>query len=73
MCAELCKVHNDTATDTAPLFALQKAYSCVEKVELLPFRKLCTSKYESLAIPFPLADTPEATKEQIETLLSQIQ
>ena len=63
---------NDTASATQSLFDLQKAYTCVEKIELLPFRKLCTAKYESLGIPFPLADTPEATKAQIDALLSQI-
>jgi pyruvate formate lyase activating enzyme len=64
---------NDTVAATQPLFDLQKAHTCVEKVELLPFRKLCTSKYESLGIPFPLADTPEATKAQIDAILSQMQ
>ena len=64
---------NDTVADTKPLFALQRAYTCVEKVELLPFRKLCTSKYESLGIPFPFGDVPEATKAQIDTLSAQSQ
>lgn len=40
-------------------------YSCITGVELLPFRKLCTEKYISAGIVFPLANTPEATEEQI--------
>ncbi|MBQ8577034.1 MAG: pyruvate formate lyase-activating protein [Clostridia bacterium] len=37
-----------------------------EKIELLPFRKLCLEKYERLGIPFPLADTPECDKKTLE-------
>ena len=43
-------------------------YSCVEKTELLPFRKFCVEKYKELKIPFPLEDTPEPTAEQMEKL-----
>ena len=38
---------------------------CAEKIELLPFKKLCTEKYEKLKLPFPLADTPETSKAEI--------
>lgn len=31
----------------------------IDRVELLPFRKLCLEKYERLKIPFPLAGTEE--------------
>lgn len=39
---------------------LLSRYSCISRVELLPFRKLCLEKYQALGIPFPLADTPAA-------------
>ena len=39
-----------------------------EKIELLPFRKLCTQKYKSLGIEFPLKDTPECSKETLNKL-----
>lgn len=40
----------------------------VEKIELLPFRKLCTVKYENLGIKFPLQDFPETPKDEINRL-----
>jgi pyruvate formate lyase activating enzyme len=59
----------DGAEDTRALFSLQNAYPCVEKVELLPFRTLCISKYEKMGIPFPLAGKPQTTEAQIKALL----
>ncbi len=50
---------NDTEENIRALSALAKAHSAVDGVELLPFRKLCLTKYEAMGIPFPLADTPE--------------
>ncbi len=38
------------------------------KLELLPFRKLCISKYEKLGIPFPMAHLPECDAGVIERL-----
>lgn len=35
---------------------MAKQFSNFKKLELLPFKKLCISKYEALGIPFPLAD-----------------
>ena len=51
----------DTRENILRLKALIKGYDRVSRVELLPFRKLCLEKYAELGIPFPLADTPEAT------------
>lgn len=36
-----------------------KTYSCIEKIELLPFHKLGEFKWENLSIPFPLHDVDE--------------
>lgn len=47
-------------------------YSNLERVELLPFKKLCLEKYERLGIPFPLADTPECPPETIARLTGLI-
>ncbi len=41
----------------------------LQKLELLPFRKLCAEKYERMGIPFPLADTPEMGEEALQRLL----
>lgn len=59
---------NDTEEATRQLKAVRDSHPCVTKTELLPFRKLCMGKYENLGIPFPLADTPEATAETIQKL-----
>lgn len=53
---------NDTEEEMAGLRALLQGRKCVERVELLPFRKLCLEKYERLGIAFPLEDFPETSK-----------
>lgn len=59
---------NDDEKSMLQLADLQKEFSCIKKIELLPFRKLCIEKYQSMGIPFPLADTPEPSKESVEKL-----
>lgn len=56
---------NDSREQVQRLKALCKGYSCIEKIELLPFRKLCSSKYDELGLDFPLKDTQEASPELI--------
>lgn len=63
---------NDSVEDTRQLFSLQHAHTCVQKVELLPFRTLCTAKYENLGIPFPFGDKPQTTEQQIAALLEAV-
>lgn len=63
--------YNDTPESVTKLFEKREKYPCIEKIELLPFRKLCTSKYENLGIPFPLADTPETPQAVIDALYPQ--
>lgn len=58
----------DTPDNIAALAAVRDTHACVSKVELLPFHKLCVEKYHALGLDFPLADTPEPTAEQMETL-----
>lgn len=43
-----------------------KGFSCIEKIELLPFHKMGAYKWEVLKVPFILADTPEPTAAQME-------
>ena len=45
-----------------------KPFNCVEKTELLPFRKLCKEKYESLNIFFPFGDREEMPQEKLNEL-----
>lgn len=44
---------------------ISEAFGNLEKIELLPFKKICESKYESMGIPFPLANVPACKKETI--------
>lgn len=59
---------NDTAENIERLNGLIAGHSCVQKVELLPFRKLCKEKYERMGIDFPFDKYPEATAKQVSEL-----
>lgn len=54
---------NDTEENITRLISVRNSHSCVDSVELLPFRKLCETKYDNLGISFPLYEVPEPTKE----------
>ncbi|MBO7150577.1 MAG: pyruvate formate lyase-activating protein [Clostridia bacterium] len=59
---------NDDKENAYRLRDIAKAHACVDKVELLPFRKICEVKYRNLAIDFPFAHLPEPGKEQMKAL-----
>ena len=59
---------NDDDENIIALKAIADAHSCVDKVELLPFRKICTMKYETMGVPFRFADIPESEKAQMARL-----
>ena len=56
---------NDTAENILRLKEIAKQHSCVDKIELLPFRKICQIKYDKLGIPFPFGHLPEPTRESM--------
>lgn len=47
-------------------------YGCVDTVELLPFKKLCTVKYRELGIPFPFEARREPTAAESEMLRARL-
>lgn len=59
---------NDTPESIKRLKELVSPFKCVSEIELLPFRKLCVSKYEKLGLDFPLKETPETAQEEINAL-----
>ena len=59
---------NDDERNILALRSLLEGYTCIEKIELLPFRKLCLEKYKSLGIPFPFEHIPEMSGDKIERL-----
>ena len=61
---------NDTKENILKLKDILSKYSCVDKTELLPFRKICQTKYDNLGVEFPFGNLPEATKEDAEKLKS---
>lgn len=56
---------NDGPAAAERLAALARRYENVQKVELLPFRTLCTEKYAALGLPFALEGTPPAGPEHL--------
>ena len=59
---------NDTEENLQALKRLVERHPCVDKTELLPFRKVCQTKYDKLGIPFPLSHLPEPSAETMKRL-----
>ena len=57
---------NDDDASFRQLKRLRDTYSVIQKTELLPFRKICLSKYEALGLPFPAEKYPEPTTAEME-------
>ncbi len=58
----------DSVENLKQISALAKRAKSLQKIELLPFKKLCVQKYDELGLEFPLKDTPECTTEKIRQL-----
>ena len=58
--------YTDSEEEVKTMAEIARSYPTLEKIELLPFHKLCIPKYEALGIPFRCADIPECSKETIE-------
>lgn len=59
---------NDTAENISSLKEIARAHSVVDKIELLPFKKICQVKYDNLGIKFPFSELPTPTSEKMEEL-----
>lgn len=59
---------NDSEENIRRLKAVVEEHACVDKVELLPFRKICQTKYDNLKLHFPFGHLPEPTAEQMTRL-----
>ncbi|MBE6717967.1 MAG: pyruvate formate lyase-activating protein [Ruminococcaceae bacterium] len=57
---------NDYNENFVKLKEIAKNHKCVEKIELLPFRKICSVKYDEMGIVFPFGNLPEADYKNIE-------
>ena len=66
---------NDTEENVLRLKAIADNHPCVDKIELLPFRKICQVKYDKMGIEFPFGKIPEPTRQkmsELETLIGDL-
>ncbi len=64
---------NDNEQNVVALKKIADKYSCIDKIELLPFKKICQVKYTKMGIVFPFENipTPDSKKmEYLESLLT---
>ena len=59
---------NDDEANILALKTIAQAHQNVDKIELLPFRKICQVKYDKMELPFRFGDIPEPTKEKMREL-----
>ena len=62
----------DSEAEVQTMIDLARRHTNLGRIELLPFRKLCVTKYESLGIPFRCADVPECDEATIRRLSALI-
>ncbi len=59
---------NDTENDIAELKKIAASYPCIDKTELLPFKKICSVKYEQMGIDFPFKHIPTPDTQTMQRL-----
>ena len=59
---------NDGKDNVIALKEIVTAHTNVDKVELLPFRKICQVKYDKMGLEFPFGNIPEPTREKMAEL-----
>ena len=59
---------NDNDDSILFLKDLREKYPCIDKTELLPFRKICQVKYDDMGLDFPFKDIPAAGREDVKKL-----
>jgi len=55
----------DNKENILHLKAIAENHPCVDKIELLPFRKICQTKYDAMNITFPFGHLPEPDTESM--------
>lgn len=63
---------NDDKENILRLRNITEKFSCIDKIELLPFHKICEEKYEKMMIEFPFAHISEPTDEKMNELRSYL-
>ena len=63
---------NDDEENILALREIVNAHGNVDKVELLPFRKICQVKYDKMGLEFPFGEIPEPKRERMHELEEMI-
>ena len=63
---------NDSFENINKLNEIINKYQCIDKVELLPFKKICQTKYDNLNIEFKFKKFDETSNDLIEKLSKEI-
>lgn len=59
---------NDNEENILKLKDIKATHPTADKIELLPFRKICQVKYDNMGIKFPFAHIPEPSGELMKSL-----
>ena len=57
---------NDSAEELRATGKLKDKYKCIEKIELLPFRSMCRTKYDELGMEFAFRNQKEPDNAQMQ-------
>ena len=63
----------DSIENLSKIVEMSHKYSNFEKIEFLPFHKICISKYEDMGIPFPLENVEEMSQQKLDQLIKNIE
>lgn len=59
---------NDNGDSISYLNSLSRTYTCINKIELLPFKKICKVKYDNMGIPFDFDRYETPSKDLMDSL-----
>lgn len=59
---------NDDEQNVLNLKRLKSQFACIDKIELLSFKKICQVKYDKMGIAFPFADKNQPSNELMDKL-----
>lgn len=59
---------NDTKENILALKKIADTHPCVDKIELLPFKKICQVKYDNMGLEFPFRELPTPSADQMAKL-----
>lgn len=63
---------NDTVENVQNLKSLIAKKKCVKKTELLPFKKICMTKYQQMGLTFPFEKYDEINNEKLDLLKKEL-